>query len=119
MVLTESQTRAAYWMGCTPFRTWFTWQMYKNGGKRTEAQWHALSTGLGGAVSAAKTFQQRVVVELDEPGRIREISDSELAMAHVLVSLAAAKALVANDSAGCSREYFWKILGTLGHFLLI
>jgi len=50
----------------------------------------------------AKTFQQRVVVELDEPGRIREISDSELPMAHVLT---AAKALVANDGVGCSREY--------------
>jgi hypothetical protein len=50
----------------------------------------------------AKTFRQRVVVELDEPGRIREISDSELPMAHVL---AAAKALVANDDVGCSREY--------------
>jgi len=44
----------------------------------------------------------RVVVELDEPGRIREISDSELPMAHVL---AAAKALVANDDVGCNREY--------------
>jgi len=26
----------------------------------------------------AKTFQKRVVVELDEPGRVREISDAEL-----------------------------------------
>ena len=50
----------------------------------------------------ADTFHKRVVVELDEPGRVREISDSVLPMAHVL---AAAKALVASDGVGCSREY--------------
>ena len=52
MVLTETQTRAAYWLGCMPFRTWFTWRMYEDGGKRTEAEWHGLSVALGGSISA-------------------------------------------------------------------
>ena len=50
----------------------------------------------------ADTFQKRVVVELDEPGRIREISDEALPMSHVL---AAAKALVANDGVACTLWY--------------
>ena len=50
----------------------------------------------------ADTFQKRVVVELDEPGRIREISDEALPMSHVL---AAAKALVANDGVSCTLWY--------------
>jgi len=83
MGLTEAQTRAAYWMGCMPFRTWFTWRMYEDGGKRTEAEWHGLSVALGGSVSAGFIALSSGLVKRDSGVEAAKIWWQSLRPVHV------------------------------------
>ena len=83
MGLTETQTRAAYWLGCMPFRTWFTWRMYEDGGKRTEAEWHGLSVALGGSVSAGFIALSSGLVKRDSGVEAAKIWWQSLRPVHV------------------------------------